>query len=457
MRLVCKLRKLLLPDVILYLSGDLVKKRVLVLGAYGLIGAAITRALIEHGHHVEGFGRNETDAKRAFPSINWIFGDITNNLNVDQWSARLANFDMVVNCTGILQDQGVDLLKVVHTDFLEMLAQSCKATETHLIQISAVGAELNASSAFLRTKGQGDQHVQNCEYLKFHIFRPGLVIARTSYGGSTLLRMVASSPFVLPMAFPNSKIQTVALSDIASCVLKAANGDIKPNSVYDLVEPKAHDLKTILREFRVWLGFGQARMEMRVPMIVVRGFNIASDALGKLGWKSPLRSTASKVLEDGIQASSAKIEVELGRSLKTLHETLYAMPSQIEDRIFARMQILKPIIISLLALFWMLSGLIGLIKIDEAATTLTNVGWPLGLAFVSVGFWSLVDIALALLISIRRFARQACWAMVAVSLIYLGFATLITPHLWLDPLGPLVKVIPSIILALVARVSLEVR
>ena len=79
------------------------------------------------------------------------------------------------------------------------------------------------------------------------------------------------------------------------------------------------------------------------------------------------------------------------------------------------------------------------------------------MAKLSVGFWSVVDIALGLGILIRKTAKFACWAMIIVSVIYLVSAAIVTPDLWIDPLGPMVKVFPSIILALVARVSLENR
>ncbi len=51
----------------------------------------------------------------------------------------------------------------------------------------------------------------------------------------------------------------------------------------------------------------------------------------------------------------------------------------------------------------------------------------------------------------------AALGMVLVSAGYLLAATLIVPHLWLDPLGPLVKTIPAAVLALVALAVAEER
>ena len=56
----------------------------------------------------------------------------------------------------------------------------------------------------------------------------------------------------------------------------------------------------------------------------------------------------------------------------------------------------------------------------------------------------------------RPWLRLACFGAVAVSLGYLAGGTLLTPHLWADPLGVFVKVFPGIGLALaVASIAEE--
>ena len=47
--------------------------------------------------------------------------------------------------------------------------------------------------------------------------------------------------------------------------------------------------------------------------------------------------------------------------------------------------------------------------------------------------------------------------MAMVCLIYLSLGTLVTPALWLDPLGPLAKILPALMLSLITWVLLEER
>ena len=72
-------------------------------------------------------------------------------------------------------------------------------------------------------------------------------------------------------------------------------------------------------------------------------------------------------------------------------------------------------------------------------------------------FWGIVDIFIAAGFAFRKYAPHACWAAVCLSGFYLISATWVAPALWLDPLGPLVKVVPGAMLALVARAGLEAR
>jgi uncharacterized membrane protein len=73
---------------------------------------------------------------------------------------------------------------------------------------------------------------------------------------------------------------------------------------------------------------------------------------------------------------------------------------------------------------------------------------PLANAVVYGG--AVIDIALGAAILVRRWTGAAALGMIAVTCAYLAGGTLFTPHLWLDPLGPLVKAIPAMMLALTA-------
>ncbi|MEO9822532.1 MAG: SDR family oxidoreductase [Paracoccaceae bacterium] len=431
-------------------------KTVLILGAYGLIGSGIAQRLTRDGHKVTGFGRDIATGRRVLPTLDWVSGDLRSLTDKAVWGPLLTNIDVVVNCSGALQDGPTDDLETVHHHAIAALADACALADVKLVQISATGAQLDASTPFLASKARGDVAIQQSG-ARYVVFRPGLVLAQNSYGGSTLLRMLAAVPILQPIALPDAQIQTVGLDDVAEAVSAAVTDKIPDGYVGDLVEPDIHSLRDLVASIRNWLGFTPAKREIVIPDVLTRSLSKIADRLAMLQWRSPLRTTALTVLSEGVTGTPGDLAQFGVPAVKPLSLTLAHMPARAEDRLFARMSLLTPILIVTFIVFWALSGLIGFIRVNEAAHVLENVGWPRVLAVASVLFWAVVDIGIAAAFAYRPWAKAACWCAVGVSLFYLVASTVFVPSLWLDPLGPLIKVFPGITLAFVARVALETR
>ena len=60
-----------------------------------------------------------------------------------------------------------------------------------------------------------------------------------------------------------------------------------------------------------------------------------------------------------------------------------------------------------------------------------------------LGAW--FDVVLGLLLCVRAAARFTLILMLVATPFYLLAGTLLAPHLWLDPLGPLTKIIPMLV------------
>lgn len=430
--------------------------RVLVIGAYGMIGAALTRHLLGEGHHVTGLGRSVATARRAFPSLDWVFRDVSHMTVPGDWLPCLQGVDFVVNAAGALQDGPSDDLSAVHGAAIAALAEACTTRGTGLIQISAAGVSPEASTHFFRSKSAGDAAIVSagCPYW---ILRPGLVLSDTAYGGTALLRMLAAVPLVQPLAMSETPVQTIGMADLSRAVSACISGQIAPGTVADLVEDQPHTLAALTSELRAWLGFSPARFTLTAPRWALALTTRCADALGRLGWRSPLRSTAVTTLSEGVLGDPAAWKAAGGPPIRSLHDTLADMPARAEDRLSAQMRLAMPFVIATLALFWALSGVIGIARLGPAASLLTAQGWPAWAAQISVAIWALVDIALAAALLWRPTARRAALGMVAVSLAYLLLGTLFTPALWVDPLGPLLKILPGMMLALVAIPLLDSR
>jgi uncharacterized protein YbjT (DUF2867 family) len=383
--------------------------------------------------------------------------DIATLQHPAHWTQFLDGIDIVVNASGALQDGSRDNLAQIHDLAIGALAAACEACGiTRLIQISAPGATLDATTEFMRSKARGDDAIKRSA-IDWVIFRPGLVIGPNAYGGSALIRMMAAVPLVNALALADQRVQTVAMSDVTQLVLDAVEGRIPRHTDVELVEEDAHTLRQIVERFRQWMGLPPVLATISVPRWCVQIVSAFADALGYLGWRSPLRSTAMRALQDEIVGDATKIRALRGSPLLSLERTLDAMPATLQERWFARLYLLMPLMVAMLAAFWMVSGAIGMIDIGKAAASLpADVFSPWAAHGMVVG-GAVIDIVLGAAILYRPFSRRACLGMVGMTLIYLAAGSMVTPALWLDPLGPFVKVLPAMMLALVTMAVLEER
>lgn len=430
--------------------------KVLVLGGYGLIGEAVVARLVGDGHQVVGLGRDIRDAERRWPAVQWIAADMALLLAAEDWLPMVAGMDAVVNAAGALQDGPRDRLDAIHRGAVTALVTACEqAGVSRIVQISAIGADPASADVFFSTKGEGDKAVANST-LEWTILRPGLVIAPAAYGGTALLRALAAFPSFVPAVMARQPIQTVAVTDVTEAVSRAVAGSLPPRLSVDLVEAEARSLAHVLVAFRAWLGLPPARV---VPMPAFLGgiAAVVADGLGRLGWRSPLRSAALAALARGVTGSARSWNEISDHKLQPLEATLAAMPAHVQERWFARLWLLKPIVFGVLSLFWLVSGIVGFIKQDVAADILVSHGLSPALALGMVLAGSVADIAVGAAVLVRSLARLALMGMIAITLVYLGAATALAPDLWLDPLGAIVKAVPALCLALVALAILDER
>jgi uncharacterized protein YbjT (DUF2867 family) len=432
--------------------------RILILGAYGLIGAAVMRRLCGADHTVIGLGRDIRAAARTWPQVAWILADISRLKTPEMWSAilRESDADAIVNCAGALQDGTRDDVTALQHIAMCALYAACPSHGIgRFVQVSATRAAPDAETVFQRTKGDADAALR-ATTLEWTILRPGLVIAPQAYGGTGLLRALAAFPLVQPLAFADRPVQTVDVDDVAGAVAKVLSGVVASRRTYDLVEDAPRPQREVVAKLRAWLGSAPAP-EILVPRSIIAAMGRVADGLGWLGWRSPMRTTALTEMAAGVVGDPAAWRAETNAGLSSLDETLRRLPSTVQERWFSRLYLLKPTVIVTLSAFWIVSGLVALAAPETASAILTSRGIDHRLASAAVIGGAIADIALGAAILVRRWLVTAALGMIGLTLVYLAAGTLLAPDLWADPLGPLVKTMPALILALVAIAMAEDR
>jgi uncharacterized protein YbjT (DUF2867 family) len=431
--------------------------RVLVTGAYGLIGSAVLARLHREGHDLSATGRRIAEAARRAPFARWIEADFNRLTTPEGWMPVLDGVDAVVNCVGVLEQGGADDVRRTHVEGTVALFDACaRRGVRRVIHISAIGASPQGTTEFARTKAQADTHLATLD-LDWAILRPALVMAPAVYGGTAMLRALAALPMMTPAIAGADRIQIVSIDNVTETVALLLRPGTPVKMIWEIAHPQPHTLAGIIAALRGWLGF-PARPVVTMPAWLMSFVSFLATLAGMLGWRSPARPTAMKQLAAGVAGDPAPWLQATGITPKSLADILAERPAGVQERWFARLYLLKPLAIAGLALFWLLTGLVALGPGRAAAeahlaATIVPAAWVGPTVFWGAWF----DVVLGLLLPIRRFTRVVLIVMLMATPIYLAIGTWLAPQLWLDPLGPLVKIIPLLVATLVTLAILDDR
>jgi nucleoside-diphosphate-sugar epimerase len=436
---------------------------ILVLGASGLIGQTVATSLMQEGFPVIAVARRFTPAQKAAFAGSAVECPIM-TLTAEALAALVSRHaaEIVVNCIGTLQDSSQRGKALdVHTGFTSRLVEALRSAGEPrlLIHLSIPGSGHDDRTAFSVTKRQAEKVIADSA-IPYVILRPGFVVAPAAYGGSALVRALAALPIELSEQESRRPFATTDAGDIVRTIAHVGqrwrHGERQWTAVWDVVDREAPSVGAVIAAFRTHLG-GPTRRLRLAPWMMTTGARMG-DLASRLGWSPPVRTTPLVEMRRGVAGNPDAWIAATGIEPMSLADSLAGRPATIQDQWFARLYLAKPLVIGVLALFWIASGLIALTtSFDAAASILTGHGFARLSAEIITVMSSVADILVGVAISWRRSCRGGLLAGIALSLLYMVGAAVITPSLWLEPLGALVKTGPAIILMLVALAILEER
>ncbi|MBO0764855.1 MAG: nucleoside-diphosphate sugar epimerase, partial [Hyphomicrobiaceae bacterium] len=222
----------------------------------------------------------------------------------------------------------------------------------------------------------------------------------------------------------------------------------------DVVGPDRLSVTDAVLAYRRWLGWGNAPV-VRLPRWLVRGVSSASDLVGLLGWRTPMRTTARRELQRGATGDGSEWLRITGIAPQSLADRLACEPASVQERWFAKLYLLKPVVLGVLSVFWIATALLSFGQAWDAMRFRTGDGLavvPL-VAIILV----LIEVAIGIAIAFRRAARPALLAALVLTILGPVLGKLSAPDVWLDQRGLSLGAALLLVLTLVALAVLDER
>jgi NADH dehydrogenase len=208
---------------------------VTVFGGSGFVGRHVVRALAKRHYRIRVAVRRPELAVHLQPlgRVGQIHAVQANLRHPGSVAAAVRDADVVVNLVGILFERGRQRFDAVQTAGAEVVAQAAAQYGARLVHMSALGADENSPSAYARSKAAGEKAVLAAAP-GATVFRPSVMFGPEDDFFNKFAALARFMPALPLIGGGMTRFQPVFAGDVASAFAKAAAGETKPGTAYEL-------------------------------------------------------------------------------------------------------------------------------------------------------------------------------------------------------------------------------
>lgn len=418
---------------------------ILLTGASGFIGRHILQTLEQFNYKIHACYRKPEKLFFTSKNTTLLQLDFADMITTKDWLPYLQNIDVVINCVGIITESKKQTFDLLHTQAPIALFKSAEQTGVKkIIQISALGADESAASAYHLSKKTADDTLKLLA-LDWTILQPSIVYGDGAQS-MALFHALAASPVHALIDGGHQVMQPVHVSDIVATIVQCLKAETAVRQILPLVGPKAISYKLLLQQLRQRLGKKPA------PVISLPG-GIAERSvfIGKWLGEATFNTENIAMLRRGNFADVEPIRQFLGRPTLSLQEKLLTKPANQAERWHAGLYFLRPLLRLSIAFLWLWSGIVSILFFPHeqsyqflAASGITGSSAPIMLYGLAI-----MDIILGLATLFAYRIRPLILFQLSIIFLYTLNITFTLAEFWLHPFGPVLKNIPLLVTLLV--------
>lgn len=272
---------------------------VTVFGGTGFLGRRVVGNLLAHDFSVRVASRHPSRASeldRKGTHLEAVRADVNDETST---SAAVEGADGVVNAVSLYVERGENTFHSVHVEAAARLARlSYDAGVEQLVQISGIGSDPNASSRYIRARGEGEEAVR-AAFPGAVLIRPAIMFGPDDAFLKPLSDLLGRLPVFVLFGRGQTRLQPVYVNNVAEAVARVMERPV-PAVTYELGGPKVYTYRSLVELISSHIG----RKRILVPAPFALWRSIAGKA-EMLPWSPITRSQVELMQHDNIASNDA--------------------------------------------------------------------------------------------------------------------------------------------------------
>jgi NADH dehydrogenase len=221
-----------------------------IFGGTGFIGRHVVRRLAARGDRIRVISRNwRVHGRDLQPmgNVGQIVGGPADLKSEPALTEVLTGSHAVINLIGILYETKRQKFEEIQGELPGRIGRAAAAAGVgRMVQISAIGADPNSSSAYARSKAQGEEAVR-AAFADAAIMRPSIVVGPEDGFFNRFAAMARLLPALPLIGGGETRFQPVWVGDVASAIVEALERDDARGETFELGGPKVYSFAELMR------------------------------------------------------------------------------------------------------------------------------------------------------------------------------------------------------------------
>lgn len=227
-----------------------------IFGGSGFIAKNLIPQLAQEGHQLRLACRHplRTNELKVAGAVGQIVPISVNLLDKDTIDRAIAGSDIVINLVGLLSEKGEQSFDAIHVQGASWIAElASKHKVQRVIQLSALGADINADSAYASSKAKAEKAMQ-AKFKEVTILRPSVIFGAQDNFINMFAKLFMISPIIPLVLGGRAKFQPIYIGDVVKAIITCLKETRTKGKTYELGGPEVLTLREILEKLRTYTG-----------------------------------------------------------------------------------------------------------------------------------------------------------------------------------------------------------